>query len=269
MTQFFPRTVRAVSLILTASALANGPTAMAGPARAPHFAHVADLTHTLSSRFPVIPVPGLTFAFEQKPIATVEKNGVFANEWHMIEHNGTHIDAPIHFIPGGAAMEALAVKDLVVPAIVIDIQARAKADPDATLTVADIRAWEAKHGPIPANAAVFMNSGWASKATADPRGFVNLDEAGRTHFPGFAPEAIQFLVTERKIAGIGVDTLSFDPAGTGAMYPGHKALFKAGKWGIENLAGLDLIPAVGATVFIGALKVEGASASPIRLLAVW
>jgi len=269
MTRFFPRTVLAVPLILAASALATAPTGMAAAPKAPRFAHIVDLTHTLSGRFPVIPVPGLTFAFEQKPIATVEKNGVFANEWHMIEHNGTHIDAPIHFIPGGAAMEALAVKDLVVPAIVIDIQARAKTNPDATLTVADIREWEAKHGPIPANAAVFMNSGWAPKAIADPSGFVNLDQAGRTHFPGFAPEAIQFLVSERKIVGIGVDTLSFDPAGTGATYPGHKTLFKAGKWGIENLAGLDQIPAVGATVFVGALKVEGASASPIRVLAVW
>ena len=113
-----------------------------------------------------------------------------------------------------------------------------------------------------------MNSGWAARATSDPKGFVNLDEAGRTHFPGFAPEAVEFLVTERKIPGIGVDTLSFDPAGSNATYPGHKILFEAGKWGIENLAGLDQIPPVGATVFIGALKVEGASASPIRVLAV-
>jgi len=251
------------------AALAPVLSVTAETPKPPRFAHIVDLTHTLSGRFPVIPVPGLTFAFEQKPIATVAKDGVFANEWHMIEHNGTHIDAPIHFIEGGAAMEALAVKDLVVPAVVIDIQARAKTDPDATLTVADIRAWETKHGRIPENAAVFMNSGWAAKAVADPKGFVSLDPAGRTHFPGFAPDAIEYLVSSRKIAGIGVDTLSFDPAGTGATYPGHKILFRAGKWGIENLAGLDEIPSVGATVFVGALKVEGASASPIRVLAVW
>src|SRR5215813_1426447 len=165
MSEAIRKAVRAASLALAAIALAPAAGAAAEAPKAPRFGHIVDLTHTLSARFPVIPVPGLTFPFEQKPIATVEKNGVFANEWHMIEHNGTHIDAPVHFIPGAAAMEALAVKDLVVPAIVIDIQARAKADPDATLTVADIRAWEAKHGPIPANAAVFMNSGWASKAT--------------------------------------------------------------------------------------------------------
>src|SRR5262249_17864286 len=141
--------------------------------------------------------------------------------------------------------------------------------PDAMLTVTDIRAWEAEHGAIPENAAVFMNSGWAAKAIADPKGFVNLDPSGRTHFPGIAPEAIEFLVTQRNIAGIGVDTLSWDPAGANATYPGHKTLLKKGKWGIENLAGLDQIPPVGATVFIGALKVEGASASPVRVLAVW
>src|SRR5262245_53317577 len=121
---------------VAAIVLASVPGAAAGTPKAPHFAHIVDLTHTLSGRFPVIPVPGLTFSFEQKAIATVKKDGVFANEWHMIEHNGTHVDAPVHFIPGGAAMEALAVKDLVVPAIVIDIPARAKIDPDTTLTVA-------------------------------------------------------------------------------------------------------------------------------------
>src|SRR5262245_48253997 len=269
MSEGIRKAVRAASLVLAAIPLARAATAAADAPKAPRFAHVVDLTHTLSARFPVIPVPGLTFPFEQKPIATVEKNGVFANEWHMIEHNGTHIDAPVHFIPGAASMEALAVKDLVVPAIVIDLQGRARTDPDATLTVADIRAWEGKHGPIPENAAVFMNSGWADKAVNDPKGFVNLDQAGRTHFPGFAPEAVQFLVTQRRISGIGVDTLSFDPAGTGATYPAHKILFRGGKWGIENLAGLDRIPPVGSTVFVGALKVEGASASPIRVLAVW
>src|SRR5262245_51278859 len=227
MSEAVRKAVRFAPLVLAAIAVAFVPKATADTSKAPRFAHVVDLTHTLNGRFPVIPVPGLTFAFEQKAIATVEKDGVFANEWRMIEHNGTHIDAPVHFIPGGAAMEALAVKDLVVPAIVIDIRGRSRTDPDATLTPADIRAWESKHGPIPENAAVFMKSGWPDKAVTDPKGFVNLDEAGRTHFPGFSPEAIELLVRERRICGVGVDTVSFDPAGSGASYRGHKSLFKA------------------------------------------
>src|SRR4030095_15805167 len=64
-------------------------------------AHIVDLTHTLSARFPIVPVPGLTFPFDQKPIASLVKHGVFAEEWHMIAHNGTHMDAPIHYIEGG------------------------------------------------------------------------------------------------------------------------------------------------------------------------
>src|SRR5262245_40890928 len=231
--------------------------------------HVVDLTHTLSARFPVVPVPGLTFPFEQKPIASIAKNKVFAEEWHMIAHNGTHIDAPNHYIERGRAMDGYDARELIVPAAVIDIRERAAGDRDAQLRLEDITKWESRHGRLPARAAVFMYSGWDRKATNDPASFVGLDASGATHFPTFSPESVDFLVRQRDIAGIGIDTLSFDQVEPTQKAAAHKILLGANKWGIECAAHLDAIPAIGATVFAGALKVEGASASPIRLIAVW
>jgi kynurenine formamidase len=231
--------------------------------------HMVDLTHTLSGKFPIVPVPGLTFPFEQKTIATLAKNGVFAEEWHMIAHNGTHMDAPIHYVEGGRAMDGYDVHELIVPAVVIDIHERADKDRDTQLRVEDIKNWESRYGRIPGHAAVLMYSGWDQKATKAPAAFVGLDDSGITHFPTFSPEAVAFLVKERDIVGIGVDTLSFDQVEPTQKAGAHKTLFAANKWGIECINNLKEIPPKGAMIFVGALKVEGASASPIRLIATW
>jgi kynurenine formamidase len=241
-------------------------TAPHAPARP---THLVDLTHTLSGDFPIVPVPGLTFPFEQKPIASLARNKVYAEEWHMIAHNGTHMDAPNHYIEGGRAMDGYDVHELIAPAVVIDIRERAAKDREAQLQVEDILAWEKRHGRLPARAAVFMYSGWDEKATTDPKGFVGLDDAGVTHFPTFSPEAVRFLVSQRDIVGIGIDTLSFDQVEHTQKAAAHKALLGANKWGIECAAHLKDIPPVGTTIFAGALKVAGASASPIRLIAMW
>ena len=88
------------------------------------------------------------------------------------------------------------------------------------------------------------------------------------HFPGFAEDTCQFLVTERDIAGIGVDTISLD-IGPSKEFKAHKALLRGNKWGLECVANLSRIPPSGATVFVGATKVEGSSGGPARLIACW
>ena len=96
-----------------------------------------------------MPAPGLTFPFDQKPIASLAKNGVFAEEWRMIAHNGTHMDAPIRYIEGGRAMDGYDVRELIVPAAVIDIHERAAKDRDTQLQVEDIKNWESRYGRLP------------------------------------------------------------------------------------------------------------------------
>ena len=228
---------------------------------------VMDLTHTLSPKFPIIPIPGLTFPIKITAIATLEKFGVAVNKWELMDHNGTHIDAPCHFIAKTQTLEQLPVRNLIVPAAVIDISKRAKRDADSAVTIDDVKAWEKNHGRLPRGSAVFMYSGWDVKA-GDPKAYLGTDKSNTHHFPGFAEEACKFLVTEREIAGIGVDTVSLD-IGPDKEFKAHKALLRGNKWGLECVANLSQIPPSGATVFVGATKVEGSSGGPARLIACW
>jgi kynurenine formamidase len=231
-----------------------------------HIDHIVDLTHTLTSDFPFIPVKKLTYPFELIPMATLKDNGVEANSWKIHEHLGTHTDAPNHFIEGQKSLDQLDLKDLIVPVVVIDIEAKANKNSDAELTVEDINNFEKEFGKIPDHACVMMYSGW-EKHLKDNM-FVGLDDKQVKHYPGFSNEAIKFLLKERNIAGIGVDVLSFDP-GIDENYTGHKTLFTAGKWGVECVANLNKIPKTGATIIVGAPKVGKATGGFSRLIAVW
>jgi kynurenine formamidase len=231
-----------------------------------HIDNIVDLTHTLTSDFPFIPVKKLTYPFELIPMATLKDNGVEANSWKIHEHLGTHTDAPNHFIEGQKSLDQLELKDLIVPVVVIDIEAKASKNSDAELTVDDIIKFEKECGEIPDHSCVMMYSGW-EKHLKDSL-FVGLDSKQVKHYPGFSNDAIKFLVKERNIAGIGVDVLSFDP-GTDENYTGHKTLFEAGKWGVECVANLNKIPKSGATVIVAAPKVGKATGGFSRIIAVW
>jgi kynurenine formamidase len=188
---------------------------------------------------------------------THDKDGFFANLWVTPEHHGTHVDAPIHFGKGAWSAEMIPDTALVCPAVVIHIHDRARGNPDAQVTSDDLKAWEAKHGRIPAGAAVLMHSGWEAR----------VDQ--QLHVPpAVCKEAAEFLLKERSINGIGVDTLSLD-YGASKDFAVHYSVLPANKWGIENLANLASIPEVGATIFVGLPRVKGASGGPARILAVW
>src|SRR6267154_1121347 len=204
-----------------------------------HIDNIVDLTHTLTSDFPFIPVKKLTYQFELIPMATIKDNGVEANSWKIHEHLGTHTDAPNHFILGQKSIDQLELRDLIVPVVVIDIEAKASKSSDAALTIEDINKFENEFGKIPDHSCVMMYSGW-EKHLKDSL-FVGLDHKHVKHYPGFSNDAITFLVKERNIAGIGVDVLSFDP-GIDENYTGHKTLFEAGKWGVECVGNLNKIP---------------------------
>jgi kynurenine formamidase len=230
-------------------------------------AHLVDLSHTLSPDFPFIPVQGKTFAFRITPIATLADNGVNANKWELTEHNGTHLDAPLHFAADGVAIDQIPIAALFVPAAVIDLHERAAHDPDAHLRVEDVLQWESVHGRLPDGAALFVFTGWDARAV-DPTAFLNLDANGTMHFPGVDEATVAFLVAERRIVGVGIDTLSIDP-GIDKQYAAHRKLFGAGKWAAECVANLGQLPATGATVFVGAAKVRGATGAPARIVAFW
>jgi kynurenine formamidase len=225
------------------------------------FSRVIDLTHTLGPGFPSFD-PGPCLVIET--VASLARDGYNMSRWHLVEHSGTHLDAPIHYADQGASADQLAIEDLVVPLVVVDIAAKADGDPDALLTPDDLVAFEARHGKIPAHACVALHSGW-QRFVGDER-FCNADAEGVMHFPGFHPEAAALLI-ERDAAGLAVDTLSLDH-GPSSEFPTLCAWLPTGRWGLEAVANLAALPPTGATIVVGGPKIEGATGGPARVLAL-
>lgn len=226
--------------------------------------NLVDLSHTVHADIPMWPG---TPSPEVSTLVTVADDGFYGNVWTLWEHTGTHMDAPAHFIEGAATADQLDVASFIVPIAVVDIAEKAATDPDAVVKVADLEAWEAEHGELPAGAVVLMHSGWAERIT-DPESYRNTDADEVMHFPGFSAEAAEFLVSERDITGIGTDTLSLDP-GNSATFDAHVTVLGASKYGLENVANLPNIPAAGAHLIVGQPKLQDASGGPVRLLAAF
>ena len=250
--------------------------AKAAPATEPiSFTRVVDLSHTLHPDFPAWFVPGEEKAFGTKtflPPAIVEVERVFKYEEIQInlnkvsywEHVGTHMDAPNHFSEG-SSVEKIPAEDLVLPLAVIDIKAKAARDPLAQMTLEDVKAWENKNGRIPERACLAMNSGWAHHVNT-PK-FKNPNADGAHQQPAFHIDAIKFIMEERNVVSIAVDTFSFDNLHS-PEYDVHYAWLGDERWGIEVVNNLDDAPAVGATIVVGQPKIQGGTGGPNRVMAL-
>ena len=216
---------------------------------------VLDLTQPLDER--TVLWPGST-PFAAPAPDGYDAEGFWARDLRTPEHAGTHLDAPVHSVPGGATVADIPAERLVRPAVRIDARERCGGDPAWTLAAADVQAWEAEHGRIPAGAAVLLCTGWDAHHRDDPERYLA--------FPGFGAEAGTLLV-ERGVAGLGIDTLGIDPAGSDGS-PVHFIALPAGLWHLEGLVGLADVPATGATLVVGALRLPGASGTPARVLAL-
>jgi kynurenine formamidase len=226
---------------------------------------IVDLTYPLNDTSPYW--PGSTYnPFQLDTLATLEKDGVLSLAYSTPEHLGTHLDAPNHFAEGQIPVDQIAVTDLFGPAVVVDVVAKAEADPDYRLSKQDLLDWEAQNGRLPAGAIVLMYTGWG-KRWSDYEAYKNADEQGRMHFPGFSEEAARFLVEERDIKGIGIDNLSVD-YGLSKDFVVHHIVNGAGKYHLENVANLDKLPAKGANLIVAPVKIEGGSGGQARIFAV-
>jgi kynurenine formamidase len=228
------------------------------------FNDTVDLSHALYEGFPTM---GGDKWFTVENIVNYAKEKVNLNRWTIMEHTGTHMDAPIHFSADGMTADMIPISDLIVPVAVINIAARAAENADTSLTPDDIKAWEAKNGPLPEGCCVVMNSGW-HKLVGDPK-FTGKDAESKNHTPGFHIEAAQMLIKERKVKGIGVDTLSLDTGlNSSGLFPVHYEWLGSGRWGVEAVANLDAIPEKGAHLLLGIPKVKGATGGPTRVIAL-
>ncbi len=250
----------------TAAAAATASCAVPPPASAPSpqrfsFTRVVDLTHTTTPEFPTY---GGSPQLELETMVTLAKDGYNMYRWLLVEHTGTHMDAPFHFSDQQTA-DQIPAANLVGPLAVVDIRAKAASNPDAQLTLDDLKAWESKYGPIPNGAIVAMYSGWDEYVNSSK--FRNADDKGTMHFPGFHIEAIEFLLEERQVKGIFVDTLSLD-YGPSTDFAVHYKWLPANRWGIECVANLGQLPYTGAIAVVGGPKIAGATGGPTRVFAL-
>jgi kynurenine formamidase len=248
----------AAGIALTASGLAV-PTR----ARARHAAEMLDLSHVFS---PSVPTYAGTPGASRVDQVTIAVDGFYIQSWTFDEHTGTHMDIPAHFIADGETVDNYSVSLFLSRAVVIDISAKAEENPDATLDLEDIEAWEAENGEIPEGAMVCMYSGWESR-WEDVDAFRNVGDDGAMHFPGFGGEAAAFLIAERDIHGIAVDTLSLDN-GPSTTFDVHFTILGAGKYGLENVANLSSLIGTTADIIVGVPRWEAGSGGPCRVMAM-
>ncbi len=224
---------------------------------------VLDLTYAISDK--LVPWPGDGKFFEAKVNATIEKDGYFTRSFWMLEHYGTHMDAPAHFPPGKTTVDQIPPAQLFGPAAVIDVRAESSKDADYRLPASRVEEWEKQHGQVPQGAIVLLRTGWASR-WPDVQKYRNQDAQGKMHFPGFSVEAAKLLI-QRKVSGLGCDTLSIDYGASGDFAVHHLTL-GAGLYHLENLADLSELPETGSFLVVAPIKLEGGSGGPVRVFAL-
>ena len=226
-----------------------------------------DLTHTVSAEIPYFQ------AFKplsEETLCTLENDGFYAKEYHVVTQYGTHIDAPIHFAAGKDHLEQLDMQQFILPLVVLHKEDAVAENPDYCLTVADIEAFEQEHGEIPAGSFVAFASGW-SKRWNEHASYYNVDENGQAHTPGWSLEALKFLHEERNVTAIGHETLdtdtSMDCTKNGGLI-GEFYWLSQNKFQVEVLANLTDVPAIGGAIFLGVPKIKGAPGFTIRAFAI-
>ena len=223
---------------------------------------VVDLTIPLDST--IVMWPGAP-APEAETLVTVQHDGYFARRVSFFEHSGTHFDAPCHFIDGGRSVDKVPVDSLVRPVAVIDISDRLGGDPDGELTLEDVKNFESTHGDIPQGCALLLRTGWEEFNRDEIR---YAGKPGELRFPGFGVKAAQYLVDDRNVVGLGIDTLGIDP-GIATSFPVHSQVtHPKGLWHLENLQNLKKVPPLGAWIVVGVLPLVGGSGSPARVIAL-
>jgi kynurenine formamidase len=237
---------------------------------------VVDLTQTLTPDFPTIVLPpelGQCAPFRMEEISRYDERGPawYWNNFSMGEHTGTHFDAPIHWVSGKDlphnAVDTIPPEKFIAPACVVDCSKESDADADFVLTVPFVEAWEDQHGRISAGSWLLLRTDWSKRNTRD---YANLREDG-AHTPGPGPDVLKWLVEDRDVLGFGTETIGTD-AGQGhhfnPPFPAHFYMHGKGRFGLQCLTNLDLLPPTGAVIFAAPLKIKRGSGSPLRVLAL-
>jgi len=232
---------------------------------------LVDLSHSYDARTVFWPT---SERFRLEPVADgITPGGYYyaANNFSSSEHGGTHIDAPVHFAQGRQTVDQIPLERLLGPAVVIDVVGQCERDADYQVTSDDLLRAEREDGPIPPDAIVLVRTGF-SRRWPDALRYLGTAERGETavpklHFPGLHPDAARWLVENRPIRAIGIDTASID-YGQSTRFESHRILYDRNIPAFENLAALERLPTRGAYVIALPMKIAGGSGAPLRAIAV-
>ncbi|BAZ68183.1 MAG: cyclase family protein [Pelatocladus maniniholoensis HA4357-MV3] len=227
------------------------------------YSRVIHLSHVIDTDIPQWEGDPLV---EFETVAEIEKDGYFLRRFSLGEHSATHINASKSFYYAGVGIDQYPAESLVVPAVVINIQEQVKINSDYTFNVADILEWEEQYGKITSKTVVLLYTGWQEK-WCDRTAFMNPDSQGNMHFPAFGSDATEFLLNERHIAGVGIDTHGVD-SGQDTTFTTNCLVLEKPRIVLENLTNLDQLPPKGVTLVIGILRLRDGSGSPAGVMAL-
>lgn len=196
-------------------------------------------------------------------------SGFYAQSYTLVGQWGTHVDPPAHFVKGLRTVDQIDVKEMILPLVVIDVHDKVAKNSDYTLTINDVKAWEAKHGQIPVGAFVAMRTDW-SKRWPNTTAMQNRDAQGVSHYPGWSLEALKYLYEQRKITASGHEPTDTDPgiATSKNDYSLETYILQQNHYQIELLNNLDKVPEANALVVVTFPKPKNGSGFPARAFAI-
>ena len=247
------------------------PTTAAPPASGFPVGEIVDLSHTYDAQAIFWPTAE-PFRHDKVADGMTPAGYYYAsNNFFTSEHGGTHIDAPVHFAQGRQAVDQIPLPNLIGSAVVIDVTEASRANADYQVTVADFERWEKQHGAISSDTIVLLRTGF-SQSWPDAAKYLGTAERGeaavaKLHFPGLHPDTAKWIVANRPIKAIGIDTASID-YGQSTLYESHRGLYERNIPAFENLTNLDRLPPRGAQVIALPMKIRNGSGAPLRAVAI-
>ena len=232
---------------------------------------LVDLSHPLNEQTIYWPTAR---RWKLTPVAEGETEGGYyyaSNDFEASEHGGTHLDAPRHFARGGWTADEIPLRRLVGDAVVINVSRRALKNRDYLITPSDFAGWERSHGRIQRGSIVLLRTGF-ERYWPDAEKYLGTAERGeaavpKLHFPGLSEAGAQWLVRQRKVKAVGIDTASID-YGQSTDFLAHRVLGGANVPVFENVDRLSGLPSRGFQVVALPMKIQGGSGGPVRIMAV-
>jgi kynurenine formamidase len=260
----FPLCLAALSLALIAGAPARAESDLARAYRVIAGKEFVDLTHSFGPTTPVWSGFGQAkFSPAADPKTgrpyTIKEDGFRTTYYQMVGQYGTHVDPPAHFAENGITMDKIPLKQMILPLIVLDDTPYLGKDPNHAFSVADLMAWEKRHGRVPRRSFVALRTDMDKDWDKDPERFK------RQPFPAWAFETIKFLYEERGVTATGHEAMDTD---TTDKMESETYILQHGHYQIEVMANLDQVPAKGALIVVTWPKVRDGLGFPARAFAI-